>query len=77
MVTGATGSIANNGTGSKTVTCPSGYLVVGGGGQSSSASVKVAVQASFPASTTSWTTTFANNGSGAAITATVYAICAQ
>lgn len=59
-------------------TCPAGMRALGGGASSSSTSVLVNINSSFPIGSppTAWLV-FMNNNSGAPATFTVYAVCAS
>ncbi|HLN17788.1 MAG TPA: hypothetical protein VK277_13690 [Acidimicrobiales bacterium] len=60
----------------QSATCPPGTVVLGGGSQSSSTSLAVNLNSSWPSSTMSWSVK-ENNGSAGDASFTVYAICAR
>jgi hypothetical protein len=75
-VVGTSFTVNANSQASGSVACPTGKVVLGGGGFVSSAAVTTGINTSEPSSTTTWRVDV-NNGTGAAISATPYAICAN
>jgi len=81
--TSTTSNAAAGTTFSDTATCPAGKVLLGGGGTvtiTNTSKQRVAMQASYPSSATTWTVTgvvIAKLGAGVTARATAYALCSQ